>query len=249
MEYLKLLKGVDVWELPENSWITGVPFTTRRKENERALQHGVIDSGDGKVSGRTVELTIIVNEPTSAAYFATMDEIKRRLYRRDMRLYVTPSRYINLTSLYQFKEEFMPGLTNRMSTVSAEYKADDPFFYDEAVRSASITVTASPATLTVDNISNVDTPPVITVTATGALPHVKITNAANGRVCIYQDPQLIAGQRLVIDTAAATVKRNGVNTINAFSGTFHILEVGANVFTIECNPAATVNISYTPRWL
>lgn len=249
MEYLKLAKGGGVWTLPDNSWISGVPFTTRRKEHARALQHGVIDSGDGKVSGRTVELSMIINEPTSAAYFTAMDDIKRRLYRRDMRLYVTESRYINLTSLYQFKEEFAPGLANRMSTVSAEFKANDPFFYDEAERSVSVIVGESPAGLTVDNISNVDAPPVITVIPTGAVPVFKITNAANGRVCVYQDPQLIAGQVLVIDTAAATVTRNGTNTINAFSGTFHVLEVGENVFTIECNPACTVEISYTPRWL
>lgn len=249
MEYLKLVKDSDIWTLPDNAWITGVPFTTRRKENDRALQHGVIDSGDGKVSGRTVELTMIIKELTAADYFSVMDEIKRRLYRRDMRLYVTASRYINLASLYQFKEEFEPGLTNRTSTVSAEFKADDPFFYDEAERNADITVTETPATLVINNISNVDTPPVITIAASGAVPYIKMTNAANGRVCIYQDPQLIDGQMLVIDTTAATVTRNGTNTINAFSGTFHILEVGENVFTVECNPACTVNISYTPRWL
>lgn len=249
MEHLKLVKGTDVWTLPDNSWISGVPFTTRRKETARALQHGVMNSGDGKIDGRTVELSIIVNETTSAAYFTAMDEIKRRLYRRDMRLYVTKNRYINLASLYQLKEDFFPALTNRCSAISAEFKADDPFFYNDADQSAEITVAEPPAALTVSNISNIDTPPVITVTATGAIPYIKITNAANGRMCVYQDPQLIAGQALVIDTAAATVRRNGTNTINAFSGTFPQLETGENVFTIECNPACTVSAAYTPRWM
>lgn len=249
MENLRLVKDSDVWALPENAWISGVPFTVRRNEEARALQHGTIDTGDGKVEGRTVELTVMVKEKTAAAYFASMDEIKRRLYRREMKLYVTGSRYINLTSLYQFKEEFEEGFANRCSSVEAEFKCDDPFFYDDSDVSVSAAVAEPPMTLTVGNVGNVDTPPIITVTATGALPSVKITNAANGRMCVYQDPQLIAGQVLTINTAVATVERSGTNTINAFSGTFHQLEVGENVFAIECNPACTVVISYTPRWL
>lgn len=243
MEFLRIVKDGDSWTLPDNSWISGVPFTVRRKENARALQHGVIDSGDGKVSGRTVELTMIVREETASTYFSAMDEIKRRMYRRNQKLYVTQSRYINLTSLYQFKEEFMPGLANRCSSVSAEFKCGDPFFYDDEVRNVMGT-----DVLTVNNIGNVDATPVITITATGAAPSIKITNAANGRVCVYQDPQLIAGKVLVIDTAQAKVERDGVNTINAFSGTFQILEVGANEFTVEA-VNCTVKISYTPRWL
>lgn len=243
MEYLKITKGSDYWILPDNAWISGVPFTVRRKENARALQHGVIDTGDGKVSGRTVELTVIVNENSSAAYFAMMDKVKRWLYKRDLRLYVTLNRYINLTMLYQFKEEFIPGLTNRCSSVKAEFKCDDPFFYDDDVKSVTGT-----DVLTVNNIGNVDAPPVITATASGAVPSVKITNAANGRMCAYQDPQFITGKTLVIDTAQAKVERDGVNTINAFSGTFHSLEVGNNVFTVEAADCA-IKISYTPRWL
>lgn len=249
MEYLRLVKDSDEWVLPDNAWISGVPFTVRRKENARALQHGVIDSGDGKVGGRTVELTVIVNESTSAAYFSTMDEIKRRLYRRDMRLYVTESRYINLTSLYQYKEEFAAALTNRCSTVSAEFKCGDPFFYDDNPVSETIVVSETPSTLVIDNIGNVDTPPIITVEATGIVPSIKITNNANGRVSLYKDPQLVAGQMLVIDTALSTVRRNQTNTINNYLGAFHILEPGENEFEIDCEPACTVTISYTPRWL
>lgn len=249
MEYLRLVKDSDDWLLPDNAWISGVPFTVRRKENARALQHGVIDSGDGKVGGRTVELTVIVNEPTSAAYFSVMDTIKRRLYRREQKLYVTENRYINLTSLYQFKEEFQPGLTNRCSTVSAEFKCGDPFFYDDNPVSETLVISQTPDTLIIDNIGNVDTPPIITIEATGIVPSIKITNNANGRVSLYKDPQLVAGQTLVMDTALATVGRNEINTINNFSGAFHILEAGINEFEFDCDPACTVTISYTPRWL
>lgn len=248
MEHLRLVKDTDEWVLPDNAWISGIPLTVRRKDNARALQHGTIDSGDGKINGRTVELTIIVDEPTTDAYFAMMNTIKGRLYRREQKLYVNETRYVNLTSLYQVKEEFVPGLSNRCCKLSAEFKADDPFYYEDDMESVTQVISASPATLTVNNIGNVDTPPVITIVATGVVPSIKIYNKANRRVCLYKDPQMIAGQTLVIDTAEATVKRNGVNTINNMSGAFHVLERGNNEFEIECEPRCTITISYVPRW-
>lgn len=248
MEHLRLVKGSDEWVLPDNAWISGIPFTVRRKENARALQHGTIDSGDGKINGRTVELTIIVDEPTTDDYFAKMSEIKGRLYRREQKLYVTETRYINLTSLYQIKEEFVPGLSNRCCKLNAEFKADDPFYYDDTPVSETLVVSASPATLTVNNIGNVDTPPIITIVAAGVLPSIKISNSSNGRGCLYKDPQMIAGQTLVIDTALATVARSSVNALNNLWGAFHVLERGTNVFWIECEPACTITITYTPRW-
>ena len=106
MENLRLVKGVDDWTIPDDAWISGVPFTVRRKESDRACQHGTVDTGDGKIDSRTVNLTIYVSEETQAGYLAAVDAIKKRLYRRDQKLYVTPSRYINLSSLYSFKEEY-----------------------------------------------------------------------------------------------------------------------------------------------
>ena len=113
MESLRLVKNSDEWILPDDSWIIGVPFTVRRKESDRACQHGTVDTGDGKINSRTVDLTIYVSEETQVGYFAAVDAIKKRLYRRDQKLYVTPSRYINLSSLYSFKEEFITGFANR----------------------------------------------------------------------------------------------------------------------------------------
>lgn len=248
MEHLRLVKDTDEWVLPDNAWITGIPFTVRRKENARALQHGTIDSGDGKINGRTVELTIIVDEKFTNSYFAAVCDMKGRFYRRNQRLYVNKTIYINLTSLYQVKEEFVPGLSNRCSKLIAEFKADDPFYYEDRLTTATRTLDSTPTTFTITNRGNVDTPPVITITATGVLPYIKITNRANGRVCLYKDPQMIAGQSLVIDTAEATVKRNGVNTINNMSGAFHVLEHGENVFAINCEPHCIMTISHFPRW-
>jgi len=248
MESLRLVKGSDDWALPDNAWIDGVPFTVRRKESDRACQHGAVDTGDGKIEPRTVSLTILVNESSQALYFAAVDAIKRRLYRRSQKLYVTANRYINLTSLYSFKEEFIKGFANRRCWITAEFKCNDPFFYSDTPVVAEFAITESPHVFTVNNSSNVDTPAEITVTAAAAVPAVQLTNTTNGRMSYYADPQLTGGASVIFDTANATVERDGSNTINAFSGTFIELETGDNVFSYEGAPCI-IKVLYTPRWL
>jgi len=248
MESLRLVKGSDNWVLPDNAWISGVPFTVRRKESDRACQHGTIDTGDGKIDSRTVDLTIYVSEETQAEYFAAMDAIKRRLYRRDQKLYVTADRYINITSLYSFKEEFITGFANRRCFITAEFKCNDPFFYSETSVVAEIAITETPQVFTIINSGNVDAHALITVTAATAVPIVQLTDTTNGRMSYYADPQLTDGAAVVFDTANATVERNGSNTINAFSGTFIELDPGDNAFSYEGAPCI-VKIQYTPRWL
>ena len=249
MENLRLVKGADDWTIPDDAWISGVPFTVRRKESDRACQHGVIDTGDGKIDSRTVSLTIYIEEDTQSEYFATMDALKKRLYRKDQKLYVTTTRYIVLSSLYSFKEEYITGFVNRKCFVTAEFKCNDPFFYSSTPEVATVAVASSPHTFTVTNIGNVDVPPVIKISASDAVPSVQLTNNTNARLCLYQDPQLIADTVLEIDNGAATVERDRTNTLNAFSGTFHSLESGANVFEYEGVAAVSIEITYTPRWL
>lgn len=255
MEHLRLVIGSVEWVFPDNAWITGWALNVRRKENARALQHGIIDSGDGKINGRTVEVTLIVDESTTEDYYAMLDSIKRWFYRRNQRLYVTQYRYINITSLYQLKEEFYPGLANRCAKVVAEFKCDDPFLYDDDgyAQIVSVTPTSDTTNVEVLNKGTAEISPVITVVATGPVPFIKITNTTNGRVCLYKDPQMTTGQTLVINGAQATVERNGVNTINNFTGAFQILEAnvnwGVNELEIECAPACTITISYVSRWL
>ena len=248
MENLKLVKGSDEWILPDDSWISGVPFTVRRKESDRACQHGTVDTGDGKVDSRTVELTVYVSEETQSEYFAALDLIKKRFYRRDQKLYVTTARYINLSSLYSFKEEYITGFANRRCFITAEFKCNDPFFYIDRPVTTEITILESPQAFTINNACNIDVPTTITLTAAEAVPTVQLTNTTNGRMSYYADPQLTGGASVVFDTANATVKRDDSNTINAFSGTFIELEPGDNVFSYEGAPCE-IEISYVPRWL
>lgn len=248
MDGLKIIHKDGEWIPPDMAWVTGIAATVKHESQDRALQHGVILTGDFKVDSRSPELHFYILASSEDEYTAMRDEYLGHLYSEDMRICIF-DRSIELSCIDSIKEEFFSGYLRRRSEVTVTFVSADPFWYASEDKSASLKVTASPATLKVENIGKIDTPPIITITATGAMPYIKITNSANGRMCIYQDPQFIAGQVLTINTATATVERSGTNTINAFSGTFHQLQRGANVFTVECNPACTVKISYTPRWL
>ena len=253
MEYLRLVKDNDNWYLPDESWISELPFNVRYKGVSKALAHGTVNTGDGKIDGRSITLTTLVDECCIADYLATMDTLKRRLYRPNQRLYVAEDRYIKLSSLYSFKDDMEKGFKNRRCTVEAVFKCDDPFFYADDIQTQSFTVstdvTVSGYVFTIENISNVDVPPVITITASDIVDNAILQNNLNGRLSRYADPQLTSGVSVVMDSVNATVERKGaVNTINNFFGTFQHLETGSNEFVYKGKPCV-IKVEYLPRWL
>lgn len=249
MENLKIVKGSDTWTLPDNAWIKGLEADVRTKQTARSNQHGKIETGDGKIDGRTLELTIFVDEISAVAYHAAVDAIKAKLYRADQQLYVSlTNRYINLARLDKLKDEMVEGFAFRRAFIVASFRCNDPFWYSTTAASQNETIAINPQSLAVINTGNVDTPAIITVTAATAVPSIKITNAADGREMTYSDPSLTDGAAVVFDSAAGTVKRDGTNTINNFGGTFMQLQPGNNTLTFE-GAACELNVSYTPRWL
>jgi phage-related protein len=249
VENLKIVKGSDTWTLPDNAWIKGLEADIRTKQTARSNQHGKIETGDGKVDGRVLELTIFVDEASAALYHAAVDAIKAKLYRTDQKLYVSlTNRYINLARLDKIKDEMEVGFAFRRAFITASFRCNDPFWYSTTAASQDETITTNPQSLAVINTGNVDAPAVITVTAATAVPSIKITNAADGREMTYNDTSLTGGAEVVFDSAAGTVKRDGTNTINNFGGTFLQLQPGSNTLTFE-GAACELNVSYTPRWL
>lgn len=249
MENLKIVKGSDTWTLPDNAWIKGLEADVRTKQTARANQHGKIETGDGKIDGRTLELTIFVDEASAAAYHAAVDSIKAKLYRNDQQLYVSlTNRYINLARLDKIKDEILTGFAFRRAFIVASFRCNDPFWYSTTEATQAATISTNPQSIAVNNTGNVDTPAIIAVTAATAVPSIKITNAADGREMTYNDTSLTSGAVVVFDSASGTVKRDGTNTINNFGGTFLQLQPGSNTLTFE-GAACELNVSYTPRWL
>lgn len=249
MENLKIVKGSDTWTLPDNAWIKGLEADIRTKQTARSNQHGKIETGDGKIDGRVLELTIFVDEVSAAAYHAAVDAIKAKLYRNDQQLYVSlTNRYINLARLDKIKDEMEVGFAFRRAFIVASFRCNDPFWYSTTEATQAATMSTNPQSITVNNTGNVDTPAVISVTAATAVPTLKIKNLTDGREMTYSDPNLTGGAVVVFDSAAGTVKRDETNTINNFGGTFMQLQPGSNQLTVE-SAACSIAINHTPRWL
>lgn len=249
MEYLRLVKDADEWTLPPDSWIGSMPASALSDTQARAFQHGSVKTGSGKVAERVLPLSILVSAATQAEYLAASDEIKRRLYRENQRLYIATDRYINLAVLDSLEEKFDKGFLLRQAVLTAEYKCTDPFWHAPPV-TTTVSTTGVPRVFTISNGGNVDTAPVITVTApaSGAVPDVRISNAANGRESVFRDPRLANGASVVIDGAAGTVTLDGGNAVNAFYGAFPRLEPGNNLLTYT-GARCTIQIAYERRWL
>lgn len=249
MENLKITKGADAWTLPENSWVSDLTGTVRSHYQDRACQHGAVNTGDGKLDKRKIEVTIYVDEETEPRYFSALDFIKGKLYRTDMQLYISESRYINLDALSSYSEETVTGFANRRCFVKAMFICADPLWYSVQQTAVNVDVSTNPQSITLRNMGNIETPFVLTLTADSvAVPEIKLTNTETGAITYYKDPQMAVGSSVVIDSAAGTVKRNGSNSINAFRGVFPTIMPGDNVFTIE-SAACAFSAAYRPRWL
>lgn len=249
MEYLRLVKDDDEWVLPTDSWIDSVPASVRADTQERAFQHGSVKTGSGKIEERIVALSILATAGSQAEYLALSGEIKRKLYRENQRLYIAPDRYINLAVMDSLEEKFDKGFLLRQAVIRAEFKCTDPFWYSTPVE-ATVAPTGTPRAFTLANGGNVDTAPVITVTApaSGTVPEVRITNAANGRESVFRDPRLANGAAVTIDGVAGTVTLDGDNAVNAFYGAFPRLEPGDNAMTYT-GAKCSIAITYDQRWL
>lgn len=249
MEYLRLVKDDNEWVLPADSWIDSVPASVRADTQARAFQHGSVMVGSGKIAERVVALSILISAGSQAEYLTAAAEIKRKLYRTDQKLYIAEDKYINLAVLDSIEEKFDKGFLLRQAVLTAEFKATDPFWYSTPVE-AAVSPTGTPRAFTLANDGNVDTAPVITVTApaTGTVPEVRITNAANGRESVFRDPRLANGAAVTIDGVAGTVTLDGDNAVNAFYGAFPRLEPGANAMTYT-GARCSIAITYDQRWL
>lgn len=245
---MKLVKGTTEWLFPPYTSITGLDFSVRNKDTPKAFQHGGLPVGDGKIDSRTIDVEIIVDAASQADYRLVTDEIKRRLYQENQKLYITDDRYLNIAGLLKWKEKFFPGYYLVQGTITATLQALDPFFYSPVPSSVTVAADTSPKTFTVNNPGNVDTPVKVTIAALDACVNISLKNKSDERAFIYQDVQFVEGKSLVVDCVDGTAARDGDNVLNNLSGSFLRLIRGTNTFEYT-GGLATITIDFTTRWL
>lgn len=245
--YLK--KDGSIYTLPLYSALSGLSVERRISDTPKVSQHGGTPTGDGKINSRTIDISVFIDGQNQADYLAQVDELKRNLSLTDAELFITDNRYINISGLNKLKEEFISGFYLVKANITATLKALDPFLYDTDPVVISEPIAATPQQFTVNNPGNIDTPLIIAITANSLNSAITLKNITDkNRILTYTDAGFTAGKTLVISALGGTVKLNGSNTINAFTGTFMSLLPGDNIFEYT-GGNCTIAMSYSVRWL
>lgn len=244
-----LKKDNTVYVMPSLSSLEAFDFATRAKAQPKALAHGGILSEDDHVETRNVEVEVIIEGENIHDYIVQTNELKRYAYQKDQRLYISDNRYINVAGLIKFKEKYIKGFYMVKSIIDLTFLAIDPFVYQDGMEEITKTITGTPAQFTVDNPGNIDTPAVITITASASATSINLKNITdNNRQFDYNDVQMVTGEVLTVDAINGTVYRGSVNTINNFGGTFIKLLPGDNVIQYT-GGNCSIKIEFPVRWL
>lgn len=134
-------------------------------------------------------------------------------------------------------------LSGNIRKTTLEFKIADPRKYLQTQSTLSGAGTAN-------NAGTYTTPVVITVTASGATStSLTITNSTTSE-SIYVTTALSAGQVLVIDTGAHSVKLNGTETRSMLSGTskWWLLNPGNNTLALSNDSNTSVSFAWYSAW-
>ena len=245
---MKIIYGGTTWNFPTLSRVKKRSYDVRNNEVKRAFSHGAIENGDGKIESRIIEVESLLDAASESAFLTLADAIHAAVYRRDYKLFLEDTRYINVSALDKFNQEYSDGYITR-AKVTMAFRCCDPFFYALTQTSAVQAASASPFQFTVNNPGTVDTPLTVTFSPAAAAADIKLTNVTDGgRAFTYKDTLLISPAETTVNGATGTVYRGSSNSINAFTGTFLKLLPGDNVLKYE-GAAGNITTAFTARYL
>lgn len=245
---MKIVYGGVTWTFPTLSVARKRDYDVRNSEVKRAFTHGSIETGDGKIESRIIEVKSIIDASTEAGFQTQVDAIHAAIYRRNYKLFLEDDRYINVTCLDKFQQEYAEANKAR-ATVTMAFRCTDPFFYALAQTSAVQAATTNPFQFTVTNPGTADAPLIVSIAPTVDAADIKLSNMTDGgRLFTYKDTLLISPAEVTINAERGTVYRGNSNSINAFAGTFLKLLPGDNLLKYE-GSAGNITTAFTARYL
>lgn len=239
MDRIKIVKDADEFFLPPRLVIMDDQLKVRSNPGSRVFAHGASDVADGKIAQKILRIEGVVDHlgPERTVFFNQVQLIRQKMLQTDYKLYLGDSYYINVNKVLQIKDDYLESDNYNASRLTIDLLCLDPFWYSDDEQEKTETITATPTSFVVNNVGRVETFPVITITATGALPDFVLENETDvqsdgdGLKFRYTDPGLFAGDVLVIDCVEGTVKRGATNYIRYFTGAFLKLLAGDNTLT------------------
>jgi len=260
MVTLKIVKDAFSYTFNNETVYMPESITRRNKIEQRAFQDGAVDFSDGKLNSRTIKMTTMIDggDPATMSYYRLL--LTNALFKENYKLYLgidgVYTSYYNIKKCTEIETLFVDGQDYSAANFNINLELLDPYLYIDAGQTDTTTIDSSPKSDTIAN-SGEYSYPVITVTADTTISSLLIENesdvpegATDGLQFLYADNNFINGDVLIVDCINGTVKRNGVNSIRYFSGSFLKLLRGNNTLTVTCQTsgATTVKYDYAERY-
>lgn len=227
---------------PANFRISGYSWKKKTRSVAIAFKDGGDETGDKKLDTRIIEIEGILAD--NATYLATQATMNSWLYKNDLQLSVTAGKHINVKTITGVSFTFPDGGYNRISRVKFSCICPDPFFYADALTTQIEIIAASPTVFTVTNASLFDVLPIIEIVNSANNFSFTLENATDvGSYFAYIDAAFIVGNILIVDNKLGTVKKEGMNSIQYFSGSFSRLLAGVNSF-VYTGAVCTLTFKY-----
>ncbi len=225
-------------------------YELNNKLQDRSFSHGSDMVGDGKVKGRSIELSFLMKGETEAIH----DDIVNRAYtffsKTDYDLYCgRPDRLYHVAGLSKITQTFKNGFKQRWSEIKVKLLLADPFRYEgrESCVSYEFKMDAKSSEMILYNLGSVDTPITFRFIPSVKMPSVSIYHKEAQEKMSVTDALLIKPSVLQVSSREGTVWRDTNNAINAFSGQFLHARPGVNHFYYT-GGAGIVEMLYTNRW-
>ena len=235
--------------LPDNFTIKGMSFKKRQRVVNIAYKDGGRQVGDAMIDTRLVEIEGILYGVDEATYLTNKNLLFKWITKTDLKLYFIAGRYINVKQISNVAHNFAEGGFDRFARIKLTCLCEDPFFYYDAGSTDIQNPVASPTFFTINNAGDFIVFPVITITNAAANVSFTLKNTTDdNRYFTFADVLSAPGDVIVIDCAAGTVQKNGINRIDLLEGDFLRLLSGNNDFEYT-GAACQINTAWTVREL
>lgn len=250
-DYLAIEKNGSVYELNEDWSLTGNgSISFRNKLEERAFSHGSDLIGDGKVSGRQIDVEFHSRFDTEEEFEQAVNEAYRVFGQTNYDLYTNRrNRVMHVAGIKSLTMDYDDGYKGRSGTITASLLLSDPFRYDtnETAIETTFSQLAQNEEILVNNMGSVDTPLTFTFIPDGTMANINVTHEESGNQMTITDALLTSPAILTVNSKDGTVWRDTNNSINSFSGQFLYAVPGINHFRISCD-SGIVTVTFTNRW-
>jgi len=245
---LKIVKGGDSWELPNNFHLTDAGFEKRMELTERAFSDGGINKGDDMIDIRSLKLEGELLANSDGEYDSKWNELILKMTQVEFYL-EDGSWQILIAGAKRIDQTFDKSLRKRLGQIEIELVASDPFWEHKDLSTKEESCPAPPEEFVVTNDGSYVAYPVITITANANNPNMTLKNITdNNAIFSYIDSGFLITKVLVVDCKKGTVKLDGTNTIRYFAGQFLRLLPGNNTIRYE-GANATVKFEFYRRKL